>query len=241
MEMIKCSRCSGEMPKLRLTSYGYDFCVTCSDVKPKVGRIRVVGEGDYTATELDVLDQDTARRLQEMENTSRGVRNVPLEILNYDEDEIADDAKALVAVIDKALDDELEVEESEQDLQQVDVDINDLELEDEDEQMPPSKFLTKEDCLRAMNNTRSNRGAARFLRCSFPHYKKYAKLYTNDDGVTLWEAHMNKSGVGIPKFLPNKGKKAPLKELLAGTLSIESFEPAKIKQRLIFELSLIHI
>jgi hypothetical protein len=97
------------------------------------------------------------------------------------------------------------------------------------------KFISKEDCVRAMENTKSNRGAARFLRCSFPHYKKYAKTYTNDEGVSLWEAHMNLSGKGIPKFISNKGKKAPLKELIAGTLSIESFEPAKIKQRLIFE------
>ena len=99
LEMIPCTRCGNDMPKLRLDNYGYDFCVNCSDVKPKVGRIRVVGEGDYTVTELDILDQDTARRLQELENTSRGVRNVPLEILNYDEDEITDDAKALDAVI----------------------------------------------------------------------------------------------------------------------------------------------
>jgi hypothetical protein len=119
------------MPKLRLDNYGYDFCINCSDVKPKVGRIRVVGEGDYTATELDVLDQDTARRLQEMENTSRGVRNVPLEILNFDEDEITDDAKALDAVIEKTLDDELEIEEEEDDLEDLE-DIDDLEDENED-------------------------------------------------------------------------------------------------------------
>jgi hypothetical protein len=133
MEMIKCSRCTGNMPKLRLDNYGYDFCVTCSDVKPKVGRIRVVGEGDYTATELDVLDQDTARRLQEMENTARGVRNVPLEILNFDEDELGDDSKVLDAVIEKTLDDELEVEEVEPDPQEEEVDVEDLELEDEED------------------------------------------------------------------------------------------------------------
>jgi hypothetical protein len=86
-----------------------------------------------------------------------------------------------------------------------------------------------------MENTRSNRGAARFLRCSFVHYKKYARTYTNDEGITLWEAHKNPSGKGIPKYLPNKGKKAPLKELIEGKLSVDSFEPAKIKQRLIFE------
>jgi hypothetical protein len=102
--------------------------------------------------------------------------------------------------------------------------------------MPPSKFLSKEDILRAMQNTKSNHGAARFLRCSLNHYKKYAKVYIDEaTGLDLNELHKNASGKGIPKFLSNKGKKAPLKELIAGTLSIESFEPAKIKQRLVFE------
>ena len=130
--MIKCTRCKCDMPKLRLTEYGYDFCVNCSDVKPKVGRIRVVGEGDYTATELDVLDQDTAKRLQELENHSRGVRNVPLEILNFDEDEMSDDSKAISAATDKALDGELEVEDDEEDLIDVE-DIEDVELEDDED------------------------------------------------------------------------------------------------------------
>jgi len=102
--------------------------------------------------------------------------------------------------------------------------------------MPPSKFLSKEDILRAMQNTKSNHGAARFLRCSLNHYKKYATVYVDEaTGLTLNELHKNPSGKGIPKFLSNKGRKAPLKELIAGTLSIESFEPAKIKQRLVFE------
>jgi hypothetical protein len=132
MEMIKCSKCKNDMPKLRLTEYGYDFCINCSDVKPKVGRIRVVGEGDYTATELDILDQDTAKKLQELENNSRGVRNVPLEILNFDEDEMSDDSKAITAATDKALDGELEVEDDEEDL--IDVEhIEDVELEDDED------------------------------------------------------------------------------------------------------------
>jgi hypothetical protein len=135
MEMIKCSRCQGDMPKLRLDSYGYDFCVKCSDVKPKVGRIRVIGEGDYTVTEMDVLDQDTANRLQELENISRGVKNIPLEILNFDEDELTDDARALLEVTEKVFKDEYE--EEIQDLKEedelIDSDVEDLELEDEDE------------------------------------------------------------------------------------------------------------
>jgi hypothetical protein len=131
LEMIPCVRCGNDMPKLRLEKYGYDFCVNCSDVKPKVGRILVIGEGDHTATELDVVDQDAARRLQELENTSRGVRNIPLEILNYDEDELTDDAKALDAVIEKTLDDELEIEEVEEDLEDLE-DIEDLDLDDDE-------------------------------------------------------------------------------------------------------------
>lgn len=132
LEMIPCTRCGNDMPKLRLDKYGYDFCVHCSDVKPKVGRVRVIGEGDYTVTELDILDQDTAKKLQEMENISRGVRNVPLEVLNYDEDEVADDAKALEALVDKALDDELEEEIIEEEVEDLE-DVEEVDLEDEDE------------------------------------------------------------------------------------------------------------
>lgn len=133
LQKIKCSRCQDQMPKLRLDNYGYDFCINCSDVKPKVGRIRVVGEGDYTATELDILDQDTANRLQELENTSRGVRNIPLEILNYDEDEVSDDARALETVIEKVLEDDLEVILEDDELEDSDVDNDELELEDEED------------------------------------------------------------------------------------------------------------
>lgn len=133
MEMIKCSRCNGAMPKLRLDKYGYDFCVNCSDVKPKVGRIRVIGEGDYTVTEMDVLDQDTAKRLQELENISRGVKNVPLEILNYDQDEVADDAKALESLIEKVIEDDLEVVIEDDEVEDEVEDIDEVELDDEEE------------------------------------------------------------------------------------------------------------
>ncbi len=133
LEQIKCTRCKNDMPKLRLDNYGYEFCVNCSDVKPKVGRIRVVGEGDYTVTELDILDQDTARRLQELENSSRGVRNVPLEILNFDEDELADDSRAISEATEKILEGELKVLDEEEDLEDLE-DVEDVELEDEDDE-----------------------------------------------------------------------------------------------------------
>ena len=99
----------------------------------------------------------------------------------------------------------------------------------------PSKILTKEDLLRAMSQTRSNRAAARYLHVSYNHYKKYAKMYKNDDGVTLLEAHKNQAGKGIPKFLTGKGKQPPIIDLIEGRVPATHFDPQKIKERLIFE------
>ena len=99
----------------------------------------------------------------------------------------------------------------------------------------PSKILTKEDILRAQKMTRSNMAAARYLHVSYNHYKKYAKMYKDEDGVTLLEAHMNQEGKGIPKFLTNGGKEPPLIDLIEGRLPVEHFDAKKIKQRLIFE------
>src|SRR6056300_208537 len=105
----------------------------------------------------------------------------------------------------------------------------------------PSKILTKEDILRAQKMTRSNMAAARYLHCSYNHYKKYAKMYKNEEGVTLLEAHMNQSGEGIPKFALAGGKEIPLQDLLEGRVPIEHFDPRKIKARLLSEAKLVEI
>ncbi len=99
----------------------------------------------------------------------------------------------------------------------------------------PSKILTREDIERAVKMTKSNKAAARYLHCSFPHYRKYASLFKNEDGVTLFEAHKNQAGKGVPKFLTGRAKEAPLEEILNGTFPVEHFKPAKIKAALIAE------
>ena len=99
----------------------------------------------------------------------------------------------------------------------------------------PKKILTKEDILRAMKMTRSNLAAARYLHVSYNHYKKYAKMFKNDDGVVLLEAHKNQSGTGIPKFALKGSSKIPLMDLLEGRVPIEHFKAKEIKDRLIFE------
>jgi hypothetical protein len=105
----------------------------------------------------------------------------------------------------------------------------------------PSKILTKEDIERAQKVTRSNMAAARYLHVSYNHYKKYAKMYKNEEGVNLLEAHMNQSGEGIPKFAISGIDNIPLMDVLEGRVPIEHFDPRKIKARLLSEAKLVEI
>jgi hypothetical protein len=105
----------------------------------------------------------------------------------------------------------------------------------------PSKILTKEDIQRAQKMTRSNMAAARYLHVSYNHYKKYAKMYKDDDGKTLLESHMNQSGEGIPKFAIAGIDNVPLMDVLEGRVPIEHFDPRKIKARLLSEGKLVEI
>jgi hypothetical protein len=97
------------------------------------------------------------------------------------------------------------------------------------------KPLLKSDIERAMAMTKSNRSAARYLHVSYIHYKKYAKNFTDDSGVTLFDKHKNQSGKGISKFLTNKGKEPALKDIIEGRVPIDSYTPEKLKNRLIQE------
>ena len=83
--------------------------------------------------------------------------------------------------------------------------------------------------------TRSNMAAARYLHCSYNHYKKYAKMYKNHEGVTLLEVHKNQEGKGIPKFALKGKDRIPLMDLLEGRVPIEHFDAKDIKVRLILE------
>ena len=99
----------------------------------------------------------------------------------------------------------------------------------------PRKILSKEGILRAHKVTRSNMAAARYLHVSYNHYKKYAKVYKNDEGVTLLEAHKNQAGAGIQKFALKGKDRIPLMDLLEGRVPIEHFDAKDIKKRLIIE------
>jgi hypothetical protein len=101
--------------------------------------------------------------------------------------------------------------------------------------MPKPRPLTKEMILAAMAKTKSNMAAARYLSCSYVHYKKWAKIYESNTHENLFEQHKNQSGVGIPKFLRAGGKEPALLDIIEGRVNASSFTPDKIKYRLITE------
>lgn len=63
--MINCSKCKGDMPELRLTQYGYDFCVECSTVGAKRGVPVQRGVGDHTWTETIIMDEEVYEKYTE--------------------------------------------------------------------------------------------------------------------------------------------------------------------------------
>lgn len=90
--------------------------------------------------------------------------------------------------------------------------------------------------LAAMARTKSNRAAARYLSVSFVHYKKWARLYKDENsGLSLWEKHKNQAGTGIPKFLTGKTNEPALIDIIEGRATPSSFTPQKVKTRLILE------
>ena len=98
------------------------------------------------------------------------------------------------------------------------------------------KPLSKEDIVRAMKVTLSNKAAARYLHVSYIHYKRFAQNFTDDTtGKTLFEMHKNQSGKGIPKFITNRGKEPALLDVIEGRVPIESYTPEKLKRRLLQE------
>ena len=102
--------------------------------------------------------------------------------------------------------------------------------------MPTARPLSKDMVLAAMAKTKSNKAAARYLGVSYIHYKRWAKLYIDENtGLSLFESHLNQAGVGIPKF-PALGKKSPgILEVIEGRVDASHFSPEKIKNKLIHD------
>ena len=100
----------------------------------------------------------------------------------------------------------------------------------------PPRDLSETVIRNAMKHTQSNFQAARYLNLTIETYRKYAKLYIDQEtGKTLYELHKNNSGKGIKKV---NWKHDISIEKLNDILSSESYRAInfqKLKNRLIYE------
>lgn len=97
----------------------------------------------------------------------------------------------------------------------------------------PKKILTKEQILAAHARTKSNKAASRYLHVSYNHYKKYAKMYKDEEtGKSLFELHLNQAGKGIPKFV---GEESPLEDIIEGRVPSKYVDRKRLKERIISE------
>ena len=88
VKMIPCVRCKEKMPELRLTKFGYDFCVNCSTVGAKRGIPVTRGSGDHTYTETIVMEEDQYQNFVLATAIERGdTKTAKAEMLNMDKEE----------------------------------------------------------------------------------------------------------------------------------------------------------
>jgi hypothetical protein len=88
VKMIPCIRCKKDMPELRLTKFGYDFCITCSTVGAKRGIPVMRGSGDHTWTETIIMEEDQYQEFVVATAIERGdTKTAKAEMLNIDKEE----------------------------------------------------------------------------------------------------------------------------------------------------------
>ena len=98
----------------------------------------------------------------------------------------------------------------------------------------PNKLFLESDIRRAMDNTISNGAAARFLGTTLKTYRKYAKMYFDEDGVDLYEKHKNITGKGVKRTgVRLGGEKYSLQDVFDG--KSPRYPLSKLKDKLFHE------
>jgi len=88
LKMIPCSKCGTAMPELRLTQYGYNFCVNCSSVDRKCGLPVQMGTGDHTWTETVIMDKkDYLKHTEQEELLLAEKKKDSAEVLDFDKED----------------------------------------------------------------------------------------------------------------------------------------------------------
>jgi len=107
MDKRFCTVCGEEINPLRVKALpDTKTCVNHSTVGAKRGRILTLGEGDHTYNEIEIMDEETYRKVVALElGVDRLAEEMP-EIQNYEQALVADDTRALKEKAEKFLEDE---------------------------------------------------------------------------------------------------------------------------------------
>jgi hypothetical protein len=74
IKIIECKKCNGNMPELRLTKFGYNYCVECSTEKPKKAISMTGGRGDHTYNTIQVVTSDQYDSFKRQEELNKKVK-----------------------------------------------------------------------------------------------------------------------------------------------------------------------
>lgn len=130
LETINCTKCNSPMPKLRKEKYGYSFCVNCSTEKPLMARTITFGTGDDIWTDTEIITQDQAQRILELEANALGRKVVgEIEVLDFDTDE-SPVSQSATPIVKRLIDEE---EMDDQSAFVYDADYDSVEEEEDDE------------------------------------------------------------------------------------------------------------
>jgi len=100
----------------------------------------------------------------------------------------------------------------------------------------PTRDLSEAVIRNAMKHTQSNFQAARYLNVSIETYRKYARLYIDQEsGKTLYDLHINNSGKGIKRVSWRHDISIEKINEIMSSESYRAINQQKLKGRLIYE------
>lgn len=100
----------------------------------------------------------------------------------------------------------------------------------------PGRDLTEAVIRNAMKHTQSNFQAARYLNVTIETYRKYSKMYMDQEsGKNLYELHKNNSGKGIKRVRWKHDISVEKINDIMASESYRAINQQKLKNRLIYE------
>ena len=73
--MIPCITCKEQMPKLRLSKYGYKVCINCSTTGAYRAVSTINGTGDHTWNDIQIMTPEQYNSYEKNEEKVNNLKN----------------------------------------------------------------------------------------------------------------------------------------------------------------------